>query len=67
MLDAAKRNVRFIAIVLGLSVVNVGLLTAPQPLAAAEGDSGKSGVCVNGERVECFDCSGLCWKCGAAC
>jgi hypothetical protein len=59
-------NLGFLGLIVGLGLLNGLLLVAPKQ-AVAEQAQTWSGVCENGERVDCFECSGLCWKCGASC
>lgn len=61
----------FLLLAATLIAANVGMLAlSPAPVVADECSAGEykcSGECINGTRVNCFWCSGLCWECGDDC
>lgn len=78
MRNRLRSNWKFIVLVVGLMVANVGLYTqhaqamqAPPLYSSCSPDDGDSddcsGECEGGERTDCFACSGMCWVCGDSC
>ena len=70
-MEAQSQRVRFWSVVVLLAAVNAALLFSPRTSFSTVqnccGSSQCTGECVDGKRINCHCCSGLCWVCGATC